>query len=238
MKSQNEYLFSQYLTKIDGKLWNYVPKLPVETDFFAVIVEPREIFEMKIIMKTVMYFLNETNSNIKWGLQIFHGTKNEDLVKKQTYNWDNVIYNNLNVTNLTKLDYNNLLKTNEFWNKVKGKKVLIFQTDSVLIRHGIDEFLEYDYIGAPWMKPKENTLVGNGGLSLRTVTKMKEICDKYGSSNDPSEDIFFMTYLKENVADFDTAKRFSVEDVYYPNPLGVHLSYKLDSNLFKEILEL
>ena len=234
----NEVIFKNHLLRMEGELWKYTPKLKNNTDYYAVIVEPREDFDMKIIMKTVMYFLNETKSNIKWGLQIFHGTKNVELIKKQTYNWGDVTYTDLNVSNLTKQEYNNLLKTNEFWDKVKGKKVLIFQTDSILIRHGIDEFLSFDYVGAPWLKPKENSFVGNGGLSLRTVTKMKEICNKFGDSNEPMEDIFFMTHLKENVADFETAKRFSVEDLHYPTPLGIHLSKKLDSNLFKQILDL
>jgi hypothetical protein len=234
----NKNLFSEYLLKMDSKLWNYTPKLKNDTNYYAIIVEPREDFDMKIIMKTVMYFLNETKSDIKWGLQIFHGTKNEELIKKQTYNWGDITYTNLNVPNLTKQEYNNLLKNNEFWKKVKGDKVLIFQSDSILIKSGIDEFLKYDYVGAPWLKPKENSLVGNGGLSLRTVRKMEEICHKYGNSDEPLEDIFFMTHLKDNVADFETAKRFGVEDVPYPTPLGIHLSKKLDSTIFKQILGL
>ena len=98
----NEVIFKNHLLRMEGELWKYTPKLKNNTDYYAVIVEPREDFDMKIIMKTVMYFLNETKSNIKWGLQIFHGTKNVELIKKQTYNWGDVTYTDLNVSNLTK----------------------------------------------------------------------------------------------------------------------------------------
>jgi hypothetical protein len=115
------------------------------------------------------------------------------------------------------------METVDFWKKVKGKKTLIFQTDSLLLRDGIDEFLNYDYIGAPWRKPKENQWVGNGGLSLRTVSKMIEICENYPTEEQILEDIYFMKHMKGNgVADIETAMKFSMEDVFSPNPLGVH----------------
>ena len=55
---------------------------------------------------------------------------------------------NLGTDNLTKREYNDMMMTTDFWNKVKGKKILSFQNDSILIKGGIDKFLKYDYIGA------------------------------------------------------------------------------------------
>ena len=232
----NKDLFSEHIKRIDVLLQDYTPSLNSDTEYYAVIVEPRKIDEMVTIMKTVKYYLNETDSKIKWGLQIFHGLLNEKFIKENTNEWGEVIYENLNQNNLTNREYNDLLKTSEFWKKVRGKKILIFQSDSILLRTGIDEFLHYDYIGAPWIKPKENVYIGNGGLSLRTKETMISITTSYQDENEPQEDIFFITYLKENLPSIEIASQFSVEDVYYHNPLGIHLSKKLDSELFLKIL--
>ena len=115
---------------------------------------------------------------------------------------------------------------------------MIFQTDSLLLREGVDEFLKYDYIGAPWRKTKEGQLVGNGGLSLRTTKKMIEICEKYTPTEQIWEDIFFIKHLKgEGVADYETAKNFSMEDVYSVNPFGVHNPIRhIDSELLRSVL--
>jgi hypothetical protein len=129
----------------------------------------------------------------------------------------------MGVDNLTNIQHSEYMESVNFWRKVKGKKALIFQTDSLLLRNGIDEFLEYDYVGAPWRKPKENQWVGNGGLSIRTVSKMVEICDNNSVTEQIWEDIYFMKHMKGvGVADIETAMRFSMEDVFSPNPLGVH----------------
>lgn len=49
-----------------------------------------------------------------------------------------------------------------------GDHVLIMQWDSFILRGDLwtDEFLEYDYIGAPW--PHRPVAVGNGGFSIRS----------------------------------------------------------------------
>ena len=170
-----------------------------------------------------MFYLNETNSPIKWGLQIFHGNQNKELVENIKLSLGNVVLTNIGIDNFTHTEHSRYMESVEFWRQVKGTKALIFQTDSLLLRSGIDEFLSYDYIGAPWRKPKENQWVGNGGLSLRTVSKMIEICENNSVTEDILEDIYFMKYMEGNgVADIETAMKFSMEDVFSPNPLGVH----------------
>jgi hypothetical protein len=237
MIEQNTILFYEYLTHAGNKLKDYTPNVMSNTNYVAVIFETRKDEYLESIMKNTLYYLNETNSNIKWGLQIFHGTENEDYVKSITKNWGNVKLNNIGLSSITKLEYSELMKTSQFWKQINGEKVLIFQSDSILLRSGIDEFLEYDYIGAPWRKPKENKMVGNGGLSLRTVSKMIEICDNYKDEELMWEDIYFVKYLDKGLADIEAANKFSMEDVYSPNPLGVHLPIKhIETYLLKEVL--
>jgi hypothetical protein len=183
-----------------------------------------------------MYYLEDSSK--KWGLQIFHGTKNIEQILSITKNWDNVSLMNLGTDNLTKREYNDMMMTTDFWNKVKGKKILSFQNDSILIKGGIDKFLKYDYIGAPWIKPKEGYFVGNGGLSLRNKDKMIEICTlNDDKSNIPLEDIFFVKNLKgEGVADIETAYNFSMEDIFSEHAMGLHNPIKIDPNLLEKVL--
>ncbi|OAA53824.1 hypothetical protein SPI_09269 [Niveomyces insectorum RCEF 264] len=54
--------------------------------------------------------------------------------------------------------------------------LLVFQTDSILCansQHNINEYLDYDWIGAPWSTTSR--WGGNGGLSLRRVSAILEI---------------------------------------------------------------
>jgi hypothetical protein len=235
---ENRNIFNKHLKMMEHKLSDYVPKIYNDTEYFALIVEPRISNDFEVVVKTVMYYLNENNSDIKWGLQIFHGLDNFDSLKNKFTNWDNVIYKNTGVCDFNKLDYNSYFKSYNFWKEVIGKKVLTFQLDSILIRNGIDEFLKYDYIGAPWIKSKENSFVGNGGLSLRTVEKMREISKKNTDLEPKWEDIFFVKHLKNNeIADMETASKFSVEDIYHSNPLGVHNPIKIETNLLKNLLK-
>ena len=231
-------IWDEYLLKLDIEFSSYIPYIEKDTEHYAVIIEPREHQDMLLSMRNTMHYLNHTDSNIKWGLQIFYGNKNEKFVKTITKNWKNIVYTNIGVDNFTNEEHSEYMESNEFWLKVNGEKALIFQTDSLLLREGVDEFLKYDYIGAPWRKTKEGQLVGNGGLSLRTTKKMVEVCEKYKPTEQIWEDIFFIKHLKGNgVADYETAKRFSMEDVYSENPFGVHNPIRhIDPELLRSIL--
>ena len=52
------------------------------------------------------YYLNETDSNIKWGLQIFCGCDNHEYIMDMVKDWGEVIVINLEIPSLTKVEYN------------------------------------------------------------------------------------------------------------------------------------
>lgn len=159
--------------------------------------------------------------------------------------------------------YNNLLLTKEFWNKFEEENLLICQEDSIIFnsKFKLQDFLEFDYIGAPWPKnQKENkNNVGNGGFSFRKKSKMLEMLEidnpnKYlnlsenvinyinnANLENPPEDIFFSNLLintnKGYVADYMTAGKFSTELLQLSNSFGGHnwwLSKNLDNHCFEE----
>jgi hypothetical protein len=46
--------------------------------------------------------------------------------------------------------YSSILLDVNFWRGLPGEHILIFQTDSFLLGDGLDEWVDYDYVGAPW----------------------------------------------------------------------------------------
>jgi hypothetical protein len=199
--------------------------IPEHSEKFAVILEPRREPLLEYVLKNVMHFLGEG-----WGLQIFAGNKNEDYVREITRNWKTVHIENIGVDNLRREEFRALRKDPEFWKKMRGETLLCFETDTLLCRRGVDEFLGYDFIGAPWtekMAISPTVRIGNGGLSVRRRDAMIDICESCNSKVIPSEDSFFSYHLhlrKEefNLPTVDTANRFSVESMFYPEPIGFH----------------
>jgi len=116
-------------------------------------------------------------------------------------------------------DYNNFV-VSDFWEGMPDV-VLIFQHDSGLLRSGIEDFLEWDYVGAPWAWQEWG---GNGGLSLRKRDAMLEVIKNfpYDGSN---EDVWFCKGLKElglKIAPREVCDEFSVEACYKLGTLGYH----------------
>jgi len=122
-------------------------------------------------------------------------------------------------------DYNNLLTSPHFWRGCRFDRVLIFQHDSRLLRHGVERFLEWDYIGAP-IKHMPGYM--NGGLSIRNPKLMYQICKLFpygGMSVDGNEDIYFVKHLRLAGAKLPTheqAEQFSIETTFRLGSIGCH----------------
>lgn len=184
-----------------------------------VIVEPRKHANFEFVCKTMLRFTSD-----EWGLHVFHGTQNDEFVKHALKGVPNVTYTNMKLPNLSINDYNNLLTSVWFYEQIRSEKFLIFQTDSCLLKEGVDEFLSFDYVGAPW--PHRRNQVGNGGFSLRSKAFCLRTCDSVKRPVGMNEDVYFSTngaLQKADIADYDTACRFSCENVKTTTlPLGVH----------------
>lgn len=131
-------------------------------------------------------------------------------------------------------EYNQLLTSAKFWNNITEEHVLIIQHDSALLRKGLDEFAEYDYIGAPWkFEPK----VGNGGLSLRRKSAMLKVIENVPYNGTDNEDVYFAWGCKKlglNIAPIEVAEKFSCETIFKLGTLGYHA---IDKYLTKEQCE-
>ena len=148
------------------------------------------------------------------------------------------------------LSYNQMLCSKSFWDYFGDYEyVLTYQPDCYVYKDDLDRYIElgYDYYGAPW--PLYNNKVGNGGLSLRKVSKMAEIAGKYrfirGSIN---EDGWYCLIHNDEmkVCPLDVAVNFSLEipstelvTMIKDIPMGFHGKYLMnlwgdDGDRFRE----
>jgi hypothetical protein len=140
------------------------------------------------------------------------------------------------------LNYCIFMTSNDLWKFLSPYfRVLTFQMDTVLLRNGIEEFYEWDYIGAPCYSYVNDNTIMNGGLSLRNPRIMEYITRYYGWNSDIedlvklgqsstasffAEDIFFsLRMIKYRVGKYpplETSKLFSVESKFNLGSLGYH----------------
>jgi hypothetical protein len=117
-----------------------------------------------------------------WIIQIFHSDLNGDYilsfpVLRRLHTNGRLVLTflpearNLTMTLDPKRMLNRLLATTTtFWDRCVAEKLLFFQLDSVLCSRSMytaDDFLHFDWIGAPWAHLK--TVGGNGIASLYSV---------------------------------------------------------------------
>jgi hypothetical protein len=218
-----------------------LPHIKLSSIYEAVFIEFRILPNIEFVVRNAILKLGNS-----WSYTIVCGNTNVQYVRHMVKN----ISNNINIIhldydNMTRNEYSNYLMTSHFWNLLKGDKILIYQEDSLVLKKNIMDFIQYDYIGAPFPKGADDTPngVGNGGLSLRTKSKMIEVIKKcpikkfkIGNStknymamvgmDTVPEDVYFSKNLQDyyigNVAEWDTAYKFSSESVFNPNSFGCH----------------
>jgi hypothetical protein len=203
--------------------------------YTAIIVEPR-------IHKTLEYVLQNFNDNLsnEWQFIVFHGSVNKEYTENicnKVFIHDRVKLVNLNVNNLSFQQYNKLFYTEEFYSFITTETFLVFQTDAIICsryKHLINNFLHYDYVGAPW---SHLNAVGNGGLSLRKKSKMLEILSIKKNNGKLfengiyiNEDVTFSLFNDtDNIAilkpSVEEAKLFAIESIYSEKSFGIHKAY-------------
>jgi hypothetical protein len=224
-----------------------MPELPVDSNYEAVLIEYRCLPHLEFIIRNNILKLGN-----KWSFTVVCGNINYHYMQ----NMCNQISSNIKIIHT---DYNNLMPSQyskflisaEFWNLLKGRKILIYQEDSLIFKKNINDFLYFDYIGAPWPLDTNNNKsgVGNGGISLRTkdimmkIIKSKTIEEtefhsctykymKSTNSSVPPEDVYFTKNMEDlqigNLADRNNAEKFSIESIYNENSFAGHNFWFVD----------
>jgi len=111
----------------------------------------------------------------------------------------------------------NFFKLNRLDDHIKTDFVLTVENDGFIIDASLwkDEFLDYDYIGSPWVDPINTPKyrVGNGGFSLRSKKLLEATKIITDSRDGPfgNEDIFICWHLKKVLQSFCKVKFAPVE---------------------------
>jgi hypothetical protein len=203
--------------------------------YTAVIIEFRKHQALSYVLSNFLENLSD-----EWKFLIFHGNLNKDYVQtiidedlteyRDKIKTIHLPYNNMQIHEYSRL----LTSETTVYDNIDTETFLIFQTDTIIIKKNkdlINQFLEYDYVGAPW----NDGTIGNGGLSLRKKSKMLEIIETNVERRNLAEDAFFST--PENVEIYkpiaSEAYKFSVEhNPVCMNPFGCHKPWYYGFNNF------
>jgi hypothetical protein len=185
----------------------------------AVIVESRPVFFLPKVVRNVVHFLGPA-----WNLHVLGSPGSLRFLRESLQGWefsDSVVTES---PRLSTAEYNRILLSPQFWTSLPAEKVLVFQTDSLLTGSNIEDFADYDLIGAPCGRFDEG-YIANGGLSLRTREVMLDCLLRFAPAPNEPEDVYFTRAARRlgaKMPDFQTATRFSLESVYTTHPVGVH----------------
>jgi hypothetical protein len=231
-----------------------IPEINISSEWEAVLIEYRSFPHVELLIRNAILKLGT-----KWCFTIICGNLNYEFMKKICLQISrNIKVIKTNYDNLIPNDYNLFLSSLAFWNLLNGKKILIYQEDSFIFKNNIEEFMDCDFIGAPWPKNTNDTpnCVGNGGISLRTKQIMIDVINKISikntNYNDSTkiymkknklticpEDVYFSLNMQKfnigKVADFDNAFKFSTESINNPNSFAGHNFWISDNEWLKRI---
>lgn len=137
--------------------------------------------------------------------------------------------------------YSQLCLSYDFYNDFSDYEyMLIYQTDCWLFKNDVEKFCDmgYDYIGPPiyskysfWpsFNSSNRPVVGNGGFSLRKISKMKEITDPNG--------YIYKTFGKEKYEEIDT-EDVAIADIFshmlYMNIPDYKIAEKFGFDFFQD----
>lgn len=229
--------FDQFARICNDYLWrvNFTyPKIQKTSRYCSVIVENRLVQNLEFTIRNTISKLPDN-----WCHVIMCSDINYAQVKNiaASISPDVRVLNNL-PDKFSRNDYNNLLLSEGFYDNFVGSAYLfVYQTDTFIFPHLFpQEVLNYDFAGAPWgwgdnekeirkIYGIEGVLVGNGGLSFRSIPFCLECLNSesnkrylnkplYGDYLDKmQEDVFFgiCSKLKGNECPHETAYKFSHE---------------------------
>ncbi|RMH20589.1 MAG: hypothetical protein D6698_04035 [Gammaproteobacteria bacterium] len=131
---------------------------------------------------------------------------------------------------------------------VETSHMLVFQWDGYVVNPTVwdDNWLDYDYIGAPWHSLGGRPAVGNGGFSLRSKVLMESVRVYFSNRDLPlsdsgrvmAEDLVICAHLRPmleerlqvNFAPVEVACKFSVENEKWRGQYGFHGLYTLSTS--------
>lgn len=218
-----------------------LPDIHLNCENEAVFIDFRILEHTEFLIRNSVYKLGEN-----WSHTIVCGNVNYLFIKNIC---DSISFNiriiKLEYDNIDINTYNNLLLSVSFWKLFEGVKILLYQEDSIIFKNNINDFLIYDFIGAPFCLDINKTAIGNGGFSLRNKQLLIDILLNKNYENflniktkhlsgvildKSAEDVFFgnvfFNYKIGKIPTINVASLFSSENVRNKDSLGAHQIWK------------
>lgn len=196
----------------------------------AFVIEPRHHSAIEYVLENVDKHIPDN-----WQIWWFHGPRTEALsiIQDMKYDWRHkTVCKPLPVDNFTTEEYSEYMMRPEFWSQFPVENLLVFQTDSVFLSrspHVLEEFMDYDYVGAPISAHDElwDMQVGNGGFSFRKKSAMLKVLRfaPPSSQDKKVEDLYFCRKGRHmiNIAPYSVAAKFAMQQrTKEPYPMAIH----------------
>ncbi|KAL9603933.1 MAG: hypothetical protein Q9219_000871 [cf. Caloplaca sp. 3 TL-2023] len=240
---------SEYLS---GNVTDNASLQPLKT---AVIIEGRESANL---VPLILHFSSVLGP--EWPIRVFHSAKNRESLttspafQRQTSSGHITLHQlPSNITLNDHLSVSKFFATPWIYQQLApARHLLFFQTDSILCANSprmVEDFLQYDFIGAPIDRKYGQGM--NGGLSLRNRERVLEVLDRFNYTGDPQddskwEDQWFVHKMEKlptgphsepgaNLPTPEVAARFSVESIWHDEPFGLHQVSRWQSSHQKEL---
>lgn len=197
--------------------------IPKQSDKAIVIVERRAHPNLQFCIQNAVYFCRG------YALHIFCSEANLPFVKcilgKQVDNVHiHVAFEKIGTPAQGLVEYNELLKTKEFWSSFPEEHIITLETDSYFRKPLPESIYQYDYVASlwPWLKD----LPGGGGLSYRKRSKMLEICERQkGSEGAVAQDAYAcdgVVALGLKYPSLQESRHYFTECAYSEDAVGTH----------------
>jgi hypothetical protein len=225
------------------------PNVPILKEKAAVIVENRVLANLVPI---ILHFSSVLGP--EWPIHVFTSEENQSILLQSFPFQRGMSAGRFHIRLLppdnpldTHASVSDFFTKPWFWEQLApAEHLLMFQADSILCSNSnqkVEDFLQYDFVGAPVDEERGLGMGYNGGLSLRNRTKCLEIVntnswqtERHGDhlqGNVDYEDQWFSKKMRElpagpdgrpgaNLPSTEVAMRFSVETMWYDKPLGYH----------------
>lgn len=213
---------------------NTVFQIPNSNRLGVCFIEFRKLDWIQYVLYQVAHVYGNTDTS----LYIVHGRSNKHYIQEILKDWTNVQYIQYPYDNINREQYAELCCDPKFYKHFKTQFVLKIEWDSFIRKKIPEIFFTFSYVGAPWTgfpneypknphKQVGNKLVGNGGFSLRKVSRMIDVCTKHAKPEHLGEDVHITNCLSQDeLPTVEQARQFSVEWIYHPDPVGFHQVWK------------
>ena len=156
-KSHVRYVLENYLEK--WALYAVKSTPDFDSDVICLIIEDRVSSLTRFSVLNTLFM-----TKLKMKIHLYTTKSSFDKMKNlfsDISQFINIFQLNINNNDLIKINipiYNSIFKSSSFWDNIPSSKVLVFQTDSLLIEPLDFSMLKYDYLGAPFVKGRNQSL--------------------------------------------------------------------------------